>query len=339
MGKIKVAIVDSGIDLDNTYLTKYIIKGKSFILDESNRKIIEGNDIRDSYGHGTSCAYTILRQNESVEIFPIKILNSLGRTSSKCLLEGLKFLIDTDIKLINISLATVNFDREKEFIDICKELIDRNKIIVASMDNMFRESLPAILPGVIGVRGKNLGFTNEYWYDKNKKIQCICDNEPIFVPKINEKGMKLFGHNSKATSLMTAKISKLLDLNKELKYREVEELLLKYSSKTSWTSEELKEDKLPREIVEKRELEGEMKEKANELCKLIIETYDSKIEDIDFLYQYSLFNNFTKMNKHNCFDIIDKIENKFNIKIKYDEISMSSFYSIYSLLDIVIKYS
>lgn len=339
MENIKIAIIDSGIDTKNKYLMQYVEEGKSFILNDSLDEIIEGNDIQDNHGHGTSCAYTILRRNENVELTPIKVLDKLGRTSSKCLLKALEFLIDTDIKLINISLSTVNFDYEDQFFNLCNKLISKNKIIVASMDNRYRDSLPAILPNVIGVRGRNLGFTDEYWYNHKNTIQCICDNEPILVPNIKEEKMVFFGHNSKATAIMTANISKILSLNSKINYFELNNLLKKYSIKNNWTNEEVSDFNfnLNNYILENRTLKGELKENADLLCRLIIDTYKVDVDDINSLYKCSLFNNPINLNKHNIYNLIYAIEDKLNINLNYDKISLKTFRSIYSLLDLVIE--
>lgn len=48
--------------LKNKYLMQYVKEGKSFILNDSLDEIIEDNDIQDNHGHGTACAYTILRR-------------------------------------------------------------------------------------------------------------------------------------------------------------------------------------------------------------------------------------------------------------------------------------
>lgn len=337
MNKTKIAIIDSGIDINNSYLLRHVKSGKSFILDSASGEVIEKNDIEDNHGHGTACTYTILRRNENVEIIPIKILDESEKTSSKCLLEALRFLAKTDVKLINISLSTINFDYKNEFFKICDKLVLEKKIIVASMDNRYINSLPSILPNVIGVRGKNLSFTDDYWYNPEKDIQCICDNEPILVPSIRNGKLEFFGHNSKAAAVMSANISKLLNIDNNLTFFQLNHLLYKGAIKNDWTDEDLRDIRLEKHMVESKSLKKDLKQKADVLCNLIIDTYDSSIEDISFIYKHSLFNNFTKMNKQNFYYLIYAIENEFNIRLNYDRISLKAFDSIYSLLDIVLK--
>ena len=336
MENVKIAIIDSGIDIKNKYIMRYVIGKKSFLLSDDLSEIIEGSEIYDDEGHGTACAYTILRRNENVEIMPIKIIDELGRTNSKCLLKALEFLVHTDIKLINISLATVNFDYEKEFLKVCNELVLRGKIIVASMDNRYRDSLPSKLDSVVGVRGKNMGLTDEYWYNNKVNIQCICDNEPIVVPSIKKRAMSLFGYNSKATAVMTANISKILNLNNEINYDRLNILLEKDATRMTWIDQDLIDDESDYSVKEKLNLESDVKGKIDLLCKLIIDTYscDINIEDI---YNCSLFSSITNMNKHNFYYLLYEIENKFNIKLDYDKISLKTFKSIYSLLELIMN--
>ena len=73
--KVKIAIIDSGIDINNKYLSKYVKTGRSFIFDTNLGIVRESDDIEDRHGHGTACAYTILKRNENVEIIPIKIFD------------------------------------------------------------------------------------------------------------------------------------------------------------------------------------------------------------------------------------------------------------------------
>lgn len=332
MNKTKIAIIDSGIDIKNRYLSQYIESGKSFLFDTKLEVVLEGTDIEDNHGHGTACAYTILRRNENVSITPIKIIDESGRTNTKCLLKALEFLKETDIKLINISLATVDFNYKDELFKVCNELTLLDKIIVASLDNRSRNSLPAVLSNVIGVQGKNFSNTDNYWYNKKYDIQCVCDDEPILVPDIEPNKLNLFGRNSKSTAVMTANISKLLSIDSSLNYNELEKILNKNAIRNTWDNSNLKSCiKNIDEII----IKNDLKEKVNILCKLIIDTYKLDISDYRDIYENPLFSSITNMNRDNFYQLIYAMEEHFNIKIDYDKISRKTFDSIYGLLNIL----
>lgn len=332
MNKVNVAIIDSGININNKYLSKYTIKGKSFIFDVDTENIVEDEDIQDYHGHGTACAYTILSRNENITIMPIKVVDKLGKTNSKCLLRALEYLKETDVKLINISLSTINLNYEEEFLKVCNELVLRGKIIVSSMDNRYIESLPAKLQCVIGVRGENLGFTDEYLYNDKKSIQCICDNEPIIVPGLKEKELVFFKNNSKATVIMTANISKVLNRNNKLVYDDINNILKQKTVRDSWINEDLNKLKCRISIKEDKDT---YIEKINIVYDLIKDIYKSEKLDKEFLYNNPLFNEVTKMDKHNFYELIYCMEKKLNRKINYNKISRKDFDSIYSFLDAI----
>ncbi len=331
MENIKIAIIDSGIDTKNKYLMKYVKDGKSFILNDSLDAIIEGTDIKDNNGHGTSCAYTILRRNENIEIFPIKVVDKSGRTNSECVLKALEFLKGSDIKLINVSLSTVNFKYKEKYLNTCNQLTSEGKIIIASMDNRYRDSLPSILPSVVGVRGKNFGPTDNYLYDKEKEVQCTCSNHAIIVPGIKEQVLEFFRENSKATALMTANISKLLNTDISLNFSQVNEILNNNQMKSNLIVND--SNQFYKKCNEK--IDYDLKSKIYELYELIKKTYKSDNLDVEFIYENPLFNDKTKMNKYNFYKFLYAIEDKFNKKIDYDKISYRTFNSIYSLIDAI----
>lgn len=124
----KIAIVDSGIDLT---VHKNII---GFVDFTKNNKEIS-NDIYDSNGHGTKCVSVISKVNPSVEFFVVKILNDQNRCDSKSLLEALKYLLDVDVNIINMSLATNDLTYYKEYSEICNQLYSQGKIIIAALSN------------------------------------------------------------------------------------------------------------------------------------------------------------------------------------------------------------
>ncbi|WP_304340381.1 S8 family serine peptidase [Metaclostridioides mangenotii] len=239
MRKIKVAILDTGIDLNDSYLNSNCCGKKNFLLDSLSGEIIVNEEVQDENGHGSACAYTILNYSNNTEILPIKILDNSGKTYSKCLLLALKYLIYSDVKLINISLATTNFSYKDEFFNICEELVERGKIIIASQDNKLNESLPSILPNVIGVRGARFKDSENYWYNSNAKIQCISDNEPMFI-KVGKGECLKFGRNSKSAALMTANISNLLSKSCEMmNFEQVDRVLNSNANRNVWDEYDL----------------------------------------------------------------------------------------------------
>ncbi len=76
MRRIKIAVLDTGLDMNDEEI-------KGFCKFDENLQIQKLNKCIDDFnGHGTFVCKTIIDLCENIEIYPIKIFNELGRTSS-----------------------------------------------------------------------------------------------------------------------------------------------------------------------------------------------------------------------------------------------------------------
>ncbi|HDN2457480.1 TPA: S8/S53 family peptidase, partial [Clostridioides difficile] len=73
MRKVKIAVVDTGIDIDDEEL-------KNFYHIDERFQLNNDLDVRDSNGHGTLVSKTIIDICKDVELYPIKIFDELGKT-------------------------------------------------------------------------------------------------------------------------------------------------------------------------------------------------------------------------------------------------------------------
>lgn len=89
----------------------------------------------------------------NVDLFAVKILDSNARGDLALLIESLKYICNTDIKLINLSLSVVSNNELDELLEICNTLSREGKIIVCSLENGVNESYLACYENVIGVKG------------------------------------------------------------------------------------------------------------------------------------------------------------------------------------------
>lgn len=140
--KIKIAIVDSGIDLHNPSLQKYI--DKSYNVSQKNE------DVQDDCGHGTHIAgiVTHLSQNK---ILPVKVLDNSGMGKSSDIAMGIRWATDNGAKIINLSLGGVKYDEfMKESIDYA---VEHGCIVVCASGNTYGEKMvyPACYDNVISV--------------------------------------------------------------------------------------------------------------------------------------------------------------------------------------------
>lgn len=331
--KVKVAILDTGIDTKHEYLKENIDEGIAFVWTKDDYIAISDN-YEDDNGHGTACASIIKNELEDVELTVIKVLDKYGRTNIQILEEALKSLIDKDIDIINLSLSVVKSEMVGDLYKICEELNKKGKILVCSLANGFNESYPAVFDNVIGVKGFILGDKDYFWYNSNKKIQCIADNNPYFNCNINNS-YKLFGKcNSQAAAKITGKIAQILSKEPNISLNELHNKLEHLSQKTTWKDSEL--------IYSKKypDYKENLYEKNNiiliKTAECVKEVLSISKED-DSLYNYSLFNKYVGLTYDKCFDLIQRLEEKFNINFKYMDISRYDLVSIYTLTELVEK--
>lgn len=118
--------------------------------------------------HGTTCAAIIKKYAPEAVLSSVKILNDDSRKGMKTqLIRALEWCVENNIRLINLSLGTIDY---KDFIEVEKAVKyawENGVIIVAACNNRNVFTCPASLENVIGVKCDTSGKLNgtEYIYN------------------------------------------------------------------------------------------------------------------------------------------------------------------------------
>jgi hypothetical protein len=144
-----IAIIDDGVH--ENYFRHCIVEDlevyPNFVVQK--RKSPFSNAI----SHGTACAAIIRHFAPDAEIISIKILNSeTGKCKPEELIAALHWCASHRIKQCNLSLGSVackDFDMLYEHL---QQMSNSKMLIIAAHSNSGKFTLPANLPGVIGVR-------------------------------------------------------------------------------------------------------------------------------------------------------------------------------------------
>ncbi|MGW9571735.1 S8 family serine peptidase, partial [Paenibacillus terrae] len=203
----QVVIIDTGMDMTNRSLSKHVIDGVRFRF--SGNEIIEDNDFQDDHGHGTSVADTIVQVFNEAQFYIIKIANEEGKTSTRLLQMALKKCLNLNVKYICISISVTSEGYHQQLSEITQQLVDQNKLIFVSVKNGSQRSYPASLPTVIGVNGQLFCSIESFLFSKNKEIQAIFDEAPIFVYTLAER-FTFFKGTSKANALCVGRSMQLI---------------------------------------------------------------------------------------------------------------------------------
>ena len=120
-------------------------------IGEEGETIVEDDTEGDVVGHGTACAGIIHMLAPKAELYSVRVLGAGATGSGPVLLAGLRWAIDQDYDVINMSLSTT----KSQFAGVLHELADsayfRRTVLVASAHNMPVESYPWRFSSVISV--------------------------------------------------------------------------------------------------------------------------------------------------------------------------------------------
>ncbi|MCC0635802.1 S8 family serine peptidase [Clostridioides sp. ES-S-0001-02] len=144
--KTKVAVIDSGVDIRNSFF-----KDKDIVcLKVEEDKVVECNT--DTNGHGTLVVSYILRECENVDIISIQILNEENHSSLDKLIQSINYCIKNKIDIINLSLGIhIRSNKIEELKLVCNKAVSNGILIFAAHSNVGKVSYPANLKNVIGI--------------------------------------------------------------------------------------------------------------------------------------------------------------------------------------------
>jgi hypothetical protein len=171
--KIKIGILDTGVNQYHPELKKEILKG--FSLEITNNIVIQKKDYKDSFGHGTAIYYLINKHAKDIDITNIKIMESSDKLKQNDLERILEYIYyNCNFDILNISLGIVQVSSVARMQDICTQISKKGCIIVAAFDNNGGMSFPSALENVIGVAcNDSMNKNNELTLITNSKVNIL----------------------------------------------------------------------------------------------------------------------------------------------------------------------
>ncbi len=330
---VDIAIIDSGInDFMKEKYKERIIGGHSYAA--TDKGIIKYDDYIDESNHGTSCTSYIYNKTPNCRFYLVKILGKNGKGYGKILIEALKDLMYSKIKIINMSISTECIDIKNEMEIICEELYRQGKILIASnKNNSSTYSLPAAFSNVIGVESKCFYGKDIYYFDDTRSIQCVADNMPE-ITEIGDNRYAFWGRNSKATAYITSKVVEIIaENNNEMSYLEICKKLKEKAETNKEYQSFLKESTfimqtdLFRKDLDKDDL---YREKVLYLESMLIRFFRLDNEEKHHLHT-CFFCKQIGFSTDVCMDLIEFLVNELHVIIDYTKVSMLDFYNIDTL--------
>jgi subtilisin family serine protease len=174
---IKIAILDTGVDLKNSDLNKAVIACHNMITGTI--------DVQDTDGHGTHCASIIASRgnNKMIGIAPessliiIKIAENSLSFNADHLNKGIQKAIDSGADILSLSLGSSLENSVTS--QLIKQSITKGKIFVAAAGNLTPHILfPADMPGMISVSSASINNRQANYGEGSFKLGVYKPNGP-----------------------------------------------------------------------------------------------------------------------------------------------------------------
>ena len=223
MNKVKVAIIDSGINKKDKVWKGIKIKELSIC----NGNIGFCEDSRNL--HGNNVAKIIYFEYKNIELISIQVLNSENKGSINDLIYAIQLCICMRVNVINLSLGTISDGKYlTQLNEVCELAANRNIVIFASNSNQINSvSYPACFKSVISVgysdkindlcnvdvKNSNIYFKRDYVSIPNNVIQ-IEKGTSFICPKFVGLFCALLSNNKVKNAFTFLKYIKHLCENK-----------------------------------------------------------------------------------------------------------------------------
>jgi subtilisin family serine protease len=210
---VEVAVIDSGVDASHPELQGKV-KRACVVRESEPGKIrcddMPPQDAHDSFGHGTAVAGIITAMAPDVEIISVKVLNEYNSCTGDILIQGIRWALDQNIRLINMSLATSKDRYIPAIFRLCERAYTQNTIVVASRRNFGPMGYPAMFSSVIGVDATDFKDQYALRFRPRHLIEYDARGEKIKVPAPGG-GHAMQSGSSFATPHVTGMVALLLE--------------------------------------------------------------------------------------------------------------------------------
>ncbi|CEG31957.1 MULTISPECIES: S8 family peptidase [Peribacillus] len=201
--KVKIAILDSGFDHEESSISLNIFKSYDCI---SFEKCTLKENTKDKYGHGTHISKIIASGTlPNVQLIPIKILSDTGNGDINAFVNGINMAIKENVDIINLSLE-IDKDISSVY-KVIKKAYDRDIIIVAASGNngTGKVSYPGKYKEVLSVGSYNNFFEKSQFSQYGKELDFVGPGE--YMNQEIENTDQVNNGTSLATAFVTRSVA------------------------------------------------------------------------------------------------------------------------------------
>ena len=167
---VRVCLLDSGVDASHPRVGT-LDRAMEVTTGQSDDDLaVEPTAPVDKAGHGTACASVIRSVAPAASLSSVRVLTNGKYGAGKALLAGLRWAIENDFDVINLSLSTA----KPQFLDELRELSDqayfRRCVLVAAAHNLPVQSYPWPFASVISVASHDGPDPMTYYYNPSPPV-------------------------------------------------------------------------------------------------------------------------------------------------------------------------
>jgi subtilisin family serine protease len=150
---IKIAVLDSGIDLTHPWLEGLTLEDDLAIIDIGSRFSVVSGEGRDVYGHGTAIAGILRQLAPEARIGSFRVLGEQLRSRTLIIREGARQALERGYHILNCSFGCSREDHVLFYKDWIDDAYLRGRHIVAACNNQdfMKREWPGHFPTVITV--------------------------------------------------------------------------------------------------------------------------------------------------------------------------------------------
>lgn len=210
----RVCILDSGVEAGHPSVGE-LESAVVVTVGEGGEVTVAEDTEGDVSGHGTACAGIVRALAPECSLASVRVLGANFAGSGAVLLAGLRYAVEQEFDVINMSLSTT----KKPFAAVLHELADsayfRRSVLVASAHNMPVESYPWRFSSVISVGSHEEPEPLAYFYNPTPPVEFFGRGVNVQVPWAGGRTLTVSG-NSFATPHLSAICALILAKHPEL---------------------------------------------------------------------------------------------------------------------------
>ena len=197
---VRVCILDSGIEHDHPLVGR-VDQAVAVTVDGEETTVADDEE-GDLCGHGTACAGIIRSLAPECSLTSARVLGSGYTGSGPALLAGLRWAVEQQFDVINMSLSTT----KRQFASVLHDLADhayfRRTVLVASAHNLPVESYPWRFSSVLSVGSHELDDPLAWFYNPQPPVEFFARGVGVEVAWAGGGTLRVTG-NSFATPHMS----------------------------------------------------------------------------------------------------------------------------------------